>query len=94
MTVERFIELRRLPGAWPTRPLTVEPHHSGYRHVCDANGNVVAAVPDTAADFAERIVEALAVIPELLEEVGRLRPELVEASANATADEWIRALKG
>ena len=91
MAEKRFIELRQLLGKWPTRPLTANAsYHGTYTHVCDAYGNVVATVPETAGDFGARIVEALAVIPELLEEIGRLRPELVEASGNAAAEGLIR----
>lgn len=73
MAPERFTELRRLRGKWPTPPLTVEPHQSGNRHACDACGNIVAAIPPTAGEFGDRIVEALGVIPELLNKIARLR---------------------
>lgn len=57
-------------------PWTVEDNDSRYRHVCDARGNIIAAVPRNAGDLAERIVKAFVALPELLECVAELKHNL------------------
>ena len=99
MTPDQLDEASALPVTNDAPlPWTVEPHHAGYRHLVDARGNIVAAIPANAGDLGERIVRAFAVIPELVGEIERLtvqsaaRLELAErvtADAERLADEAI-----
>lgn len=62
-----------------------------YNHyIEDANGCVIAVVYGTAGNAAPYLVEAANALPELLDEVERLREEVRQLNKIATiAGEWL-----